>query len=93
LAGAPPTSPAIRIPNPAPAAPPGLEHTAELVLSWLKWGGVIAGLAGLFISAIMMGIGRRNRHALAVEGASGIPWVIAAISLVAIAPALVDAFI
>ncbi|GIG57112.1 hypothetical protein Lfu02_14840 [Longispora fulva] len=67
--------------NPPPAPPPGLEKPAELFLSWMKWGALLAGGVGFTISAVMMIAGRRNRSAMAADGASGIPWIIGGLSL------------
>jgi hypothetical protein len=87
---APPVA-APSVPNPAPAAPPGLDRTANLFLSWLKWGGIVAGVAGMMICGIMMAVGRRNRHALAADGAAGLPWVLGGLSIVVLAAGLVGA--
>ena len=65
---------AITVPNPAPATPPGMEAPTNTILGWMKWGGMIGVGTGL----IMMAVGRRNRHALAVDGVSGIPWALSA---------------
>lgn len=77
------------VPNPDPQAPPGLDAVADTFLGWLKWGGLVAGVVGLTICGIMMMVGRRNRSATAVDGASGIPWVLAGLSLVALASGIV----
>ncbi|MCK9931061.1 hypothetical protein MXD62_28620 [Frankia sp. Mgl5] len=89
------TDPAIDkdVPNPDVEAPPGLGEAVNTALSWLKWGAFVAGVAGLLWCAIMMGIGRRNRSAMAVEGAMGVPWGLLAVSLAVAAPALVSAFV
>jgi hypothetical protein len=47
IAAAPAPSNAPLVPNPAPAPPPGLQPTAEMLLAWLKWGGIVGGLVGL----------------------------------------------
>ena len=73
---------AATIPNPMPIAPPGMEKPAAMLLGWMKWIGIIAGLVGLGICALMMIIGRRNRSTMAVDGATGIPWVLAGLSLI-----------
>ena len=80
-------------PNPPAAPPPGLGHTADLVIGWIKWGGLVAGVIGLMICGIMMALGRRQRHALSADGAAGIPWVLAGVSLIAIAPMIISAFV
>jgi hypothetical protein len=62
-----------------------------LLLGWLKWGGLVAGLVGLMICGIMMAVGRRNRHALAADGAAGIPWVLGGLSVIVLAAGVVGA--
>lgn len=79
----------VAVPNPPPQAPPGLESFANQFLGWLKWGGLVAGVTGLFICAIMMMIGRRNRSMTAVDGAAGIPWVLGGLSVMSFASAVV----
>jgi hypothetical protein len=78
-------------PNPAPVAPPGMEEVANQFLGWGKWILVIAGVLGMFISAGMMIIGRRNRSATAVDGAAGVPWVLGGLFLAAVAASIVGA--
>lgn len=78
-------------PNPSPQAPPGLDAAANTFLGWMKWGGLIAGILGLFISGVMMMVGRRNRSTTAVDGATGIPWVLAGLTTVSFASAIVGA--
>ena len=80
-----------QLPNPAPQAPPGLEGPVTTFLGWLKWGGLLAGMVGLVACGIMMMIGRRNRSATAVDGASGIPWVLAGLTVVSLASGIVSA--
>lgn len=72
------TALAISVPNPAPETPPGMEGPTTTMLGWLKWGGLIACIIGISTGLIQMAVGRRNRHALAVDGASGIPWALSA---------------
>lgn len=79
------------VPNPAPTAPPGLQAVANMLLGWLKWSGLVAGVVGLGICAIMMILGRRNRSNMAVDGAAGIPWVLGGLSLLSLASGLVGA--
>lgn len=81
----------VPVPNPAPIAPPGMEKPAAMLLGWMKWIGLIAGLVGFGISALMMIIGRRNRSSMAVDGAAGIPWVLAGLSLITLSSGLVAA--
>lgn len=79
-------------PNPGPAAPPGLENLSTLILSWLKWGVLVAGVAGILICAGMIIVGRRNRNQLAADGVLGSVWVMAGLALASAAAALVGVF-
>ncbi len=81
------------VPNPAPAAPPGLTGDANTILGWGKWGVLTSGVAGLLISGGKMAIGHRNRSTLAADGATNIPWVIGGLSLVAASAGIVAAFL
>lgn len=81
------------IPDPAPVAPPGLGDAVNTLLGWLKWGGLVAGVAGLLICGIMMMIGRRNRSAVAADGAAGIPWVLGGLTVIAFSAAIVGAVV
>ena len=81
------------VPNPLPQAPPGLAGKTNIVLGWGKWGVLICGVAGLLISGGKMAIGHRNRSSLAADGATGIPWVIGGLSLVAASAAIVAVFL
>lgn len=78
-------------PNPSPKPPPGLDATANEFLGWLKWGGLVAGVLGLGICGIMMMVGRRNRSSTAVDGASGIPWVLGGLTVMSFASAITGA--
>ena len=84
---------AVGVPNPAPQAPPGLAGDANTILGWGKWGVLNCGVAGLLISGGKMAIGHRNRSTLAADGATGIPWVIGGLSLVAASAAIVAVFL
>jgi len=79
------------VPNPGPTPPPGMDKPAAMLLGWMKWVGLLAGMVGLGMCAIMMIIGRRNRSSLAVDGAAGIPWVLAGLSLLTLSSGLVAA--
>ena len=81
------------VPNPAPQAPPGLTADANTILGWGKWGVLICGVAGLLMSGGKMAIGHRNRSSLAADGATGIPWVIGGLSLVAASAGIVAVFL
>ncbi|MCH6165214.1 hypothetical protein [Pseudonocardia alaniniphila] len=80
------------VPNPPPTAPPGLDELAGELLGWLKWGVIVAGILGIFICALMLIIGRRNRSATAYEGLVGSAWVIGGLALASVAALLVGAF-
>lgn len=77
--------PGVDAPNPAPQAPPGMESVANTFLGWGKWALLVAGVLGFFICAGMMIIGRRNRSQTAVDGATGVPWVLAGLALTTLA--------
>jgi hypothetical protein len=81
------------VPNPAPAPPPGLARRVDTLLSWWKWGSLIGGVFGLIACGSMMAIGRRNRSSLAADGAAGIPWVLAGLTLIALSSGIVGVFI
>lgn len=77
--------------NPGPAAPPGLEALGSTFLGWTKWILRVAGVGGLLVCGIMMAVGRRNRSAFAADGAAGIPWVLAGLTVGAVAAVIVGA--
>ena len=79
------------VPDPSPVAPPGLSAVADQLLGWLKWIGIVAGMVGFGLCALMMILGRRNRSNMAVDGATGIPWVLGGLSLMSLASGLVGA--
>ena len=81
------------VPNPPAQAPPGLAAPVDTILGWGKWGVLVCGVAGLLICAGKMAIGHRNRAAFAADGATGIPWVLAGLSLAAVAAAVVGVFL
>ena len=80
------------IPDPAPVAPPGLAGRVNTLLAWWKWGALVAGVFGLIGCGAMMAIGRRNRSNLAADGATGIPWVLAGLTLIALSSGIVGVF-
>lgn len=74
------------IPNPDPQAPtPELGQVVSDWVGYAKYFALAAGMIGLFVCALMMAIGRRNRSHMAGEGLAGVPWVMAGITLVALA--------
>ena len=80
------------VPNPAPKAPPGLVGPVDTLLGWWKWGALVAGVFGLIGCGAMMALGRRNRSSLAADGATGIPWVLAGLTLIALSSGIVGVF-
>jgi len=88
LAAAEPT-PGVGVPNPAPTPIPGLAPVAEMFLGWGKWTLIVGGVLGMFICGGMMILGRRNRSSTAVDGATGIPWVLGGLTLGSIGAAVV----
>ncbi|WP_026317055.1 hypothetical protein [Actinokineospora enzanensis] len=75
--------PGYNVPDPPPAPPPGLENFGNSIVSWMKWGGMLAIFVGLIMCAIMMAVGRRNRSEMAAQGMIGVPWVIAGALIIA----------
>ena len=55
-----------------------------MFLGWGKWTLIVGGVLGMFICGGMMILGRRNRSSTAVDGATGIPWVLGGLTLGAI---------
>jgi hypothetical protein len=81
------------VPDPPLHAPPGLAAPVNTILGWGKWGVMVCGVAGLLICGGKMAIGHRNRASFAADGATGIPWVLAGLSLAAVAAAVVGVFL
>ncbi|MFI5959747.1 hypothetical protein [Cryptosporangium sp. NPDC051539] len=86
---APMATPDPGIPNPPPSEIPGLGPVLGKFISWAKWTIRGAGVLGILWCCGMMIFGRRNRSALAVDGAIGLPWVLGGVSIAAIAATLV----
>lgn len=91
-------------PTPSPSQPsgfpqlppvpvPGLETPLATVIGWGKWAMVFFGIIGLIFCSAQMVLGRKNRHSMAADGASGIPWVLAGLALVSISSFIVGVFI
>jgi hypothetical protein len=76
-------------PDPTPAPIPGMTDVANMFLGWGKWTLLVGGVLGMFICGGMMILGRRNRSATAVDGATGIPWVLGGLTLGAIGATVV----
>jgi hypothetical protein len=88
------TTPQPSVPNPPAQAPPAqLVAAIDTVLGWGKWLVMASGVAGLFICGGKMTIGHRNRASFAADGATGIPWVLAGLSVAAVAAAIVGVFL
>ena len=81
------------VPNPPAQAPPELSAKVNTILGWGKWGVLVCGVAGLLICGGKMAIGHRNRATFAADGATGVPWVLAGLSLAAVASAIVGVFL
>jgi hypothetical protein len=82
------------VPDPPAQAPPTqLVKAIDTVLGWGKWLVMASGVAGLFICGGKMTIGHRNRASFAADGATGIPWVLAGLSVAAVAAAIVGVFL
>ncbi|WP_197040552.1 hypothetical protein [Pseudonocardia halophobica] len=65
---------------------------ADMILGWLKWGVLAAGVAGLLICAVMIIVGRRNRSATAYDGLIGSAWILGGLALASVAAVIVGAF-
>jgi hypothetical protein len=82
------------VPNPAPAAPPGLADPVNTILGWGKWIALACGVAGLLISGGKMGIGSLTRSSnMAADAASHIPMVFLGLSVVAASAGLAGVFL
>jgi hypothetical protein len=75
--------------DPDAAEIPGLGPVATMFLAWGKWALLVGGVLGMFICGGMMILGRRNRSSTAVDGATGIPWVLGGLTLAAIGSVVV----
>lgn len=75
--------------DPDPQEIPGLGPVASMFLGWGKWALIVGGVLGMFICGGMMILGRRNRSSTAVDGATGIPWVLGGLTIGAIAATIV----
>ncbi|MFC7331427.1 hypothetical protein [Marinactinospora rubrisoli] len=76
--------------NSEPQAPPGLEGFATDWIGWARWVAGLAGFFGLIICGVMMMVGRRNRGAMAVDGATGMLWVIGGLCVVVMAGSIIS---
>lgn len=80
------------VPNPPPAAPPGLGDFVNQVLGYSKW--IILALAVLciMVCAAMIIAGRRQRSATAYSGLEGLAWIIGGIGVAGFGPLILLAF-
>jgi hypothetical protein len=82
------------VPNPAPAAPPGLAGPMNTILGWGKWSVLICGVAGVLICGGKMALGHLTRSSnLAADAATHLPVVFLGLSLVAISAGVVGVFL
>ncbi|AEV86817.1 hypothetical protein ACWT_5799 [Actinoplanes sp. SE50] len=72
---------------------PGLETLGPQIVGYMKWILILCGVGGLVACGIMMTVGRRNRSAMASDGAAGIPWVIGGLMLGGMSAVIVGAFL
>jgi hypothetical protein len=84
---------AIGVPNPPAQLPKGLIGPINTILGWGKGIVLASGVAGLLICGGKMTIGHRNRATFAADGATGIPWVLGGLSLVAVSAGIVGVFL
>lgn len=78
----------------APAAPPpGMGTVGPQWIGWAKWVAIVAGILGLISCGVMMMVGRRNRSHLAAEGAGGLLWTVAGLSIVTLSAGVVPQII
>lgn len=82
------------IPDPPPSAPtPELTDLGNLVIGGMKWFGLVGGVLGFLICALMIMVGRRNRNQIASDGLNGTVWVIAGLALMSMSASLVALFV
>jgi hypothetical protein len=82
------------VPNPAPAAPPGLAGPTNTILGWGKWSVLVCGVAGVLISGGKMALGHLTRSSsLAADAATHLPVIFLGLSMVAISAGVVGVFL
>ncbi len=59
------------LPDPDPSAPPGFEGPAALIISWMRWGGLVVAIVGVIIVAIKLFINSRRGEAAFELGSLG----------------------
>lgn len=80
------------VPDPIPVAPPGADGF-QLVLSWMMWIGLAAGVLGFMIVGIMMMLSSSGRMQSGGEHAKGLGWVAIGCVVVGAASGLVGQFL
>jgi hypothetical protein len=81
------------VPNPPAQIPQQLQGPVNTILGWGKGLVLAAGVAGLLLCGGKMALGHRSRASMAADGATGIPWVLAGLSLVAASAGIVGVFL
>lgn len=79
-------------PDPAPAPPPGLKSFGNNLISWLKWGVLVAGIIGILFSAGMVIVGKRRGGEMRTEGFLGVGYGLAGLAIASSAATLVGVF-
>jgi len=72
-----------------PEAPPGMDKVFPQWVGWAKWISIGCGILGLIACGVMMMVGRRNRSHMSAEGAAGMLWVLAGLSVVGLSVGVV----
>lgn len=79
------------VPNPAPADPTGGQHGVELVISYAKWGALIACALAAAISGGLMAIGKlSDRPDTAMKGKGALLWSLVGVVVTALAIPLIN---
>jgi len=79
--------------DPPATPPPGLGPVMSTILSWTKWIAIFCGIGGIFVIAIMMMIGRRNRSQMAADGMSALPWIVGGFLLIGLSATLAETLV
>jgi len=75
------------------SSPPGLGPVMSTILAWTKWIAIFCGIGGIFVIAIMMMIGRRNRSQMAADGMSALPWIVGGFLLIGLSATLAETLV
>lgn len=82
---------AAELPDGDPTAPSGLADAAGQLIGIGKWVGLVLGIGGIIACGMMMAIGRRNNSRMSADGASGLMWVVAGVSVILLSVPIVGA--